>query len=303
VGQQFGKNVLVEFQKLNDEYKSKAMERRKLANKVVSVASVILKCRMQALLQADSHAAQPPEVESEAMMLARVFEQLYADDNQKIIKELTRKPTKEENLLLDQQETQLKKFWVEDPHLLKEAEAIRLPDLSEDVGLHASKFRRVALRLRGTKALAIGIVGDGQYVFHDTPTVLLPDAAAAKLARSTMECSNELCGLVKGTTSNSSRNHPEINAATTLLIPDAEARIFAALENPERLTDDKQFLRDIYQPVVEQVIAATATGSPLHLRAAKQRAQALLNMKINDIVEKANQPGEASTADVPVKSR
>jgi hypothetical protein len=145
-GQQLGKDVLSEFQTLHADYKAKTTERRKVADKVVKAAPVIVKCRMAALAQADSHAELAPEDKSVAAKIARVIDQLFRAGNQKVIKELTGKPTKEETPMLGQQDTQLKKFWVEDPHLLKEAEPIRLPDLSQDVGLHASKFWRDALR-------------------------------------------------------------------------------------------------------------------------------------------------------------
>ncbi len=82
-------------------------------------------------------------------------------DDRATIKDLIKKPTEKEQPLLGQSDTQVKKFWVEDPHLLKETEAIGLPDLNADVALHAFKFWRDALRLRGAKAVAIGIVGDG----------------------------------------------------------------------------------------------------------------------------------------------
>ncbi len=62
-GQQFGKDVLAEFQKLNRDYKAKKTERRKLADKVAKIAPVIRKCRMPAILQADSKAAQAPRRE------------------------------------------------------------------------------------------------------------------------------------------------------------------------------------------------------------------------------------------------
>ncbi|MGV8081090.1 MAG: type I-E CRISPR-associated protein Cse1/CasA [Syntrophales bacterium] len=313
-GQQFGKDVLGEFQKLNDEYKSKATDRRKLANKVVNVASVILKCRMPALLYADSHATQAPKAESEAARLARVFEQLYAAGNLKIIKELTRKLTKEEKPLLDQQDTQVKKFWVEDPHLLTEAEAIKLPDLSEDVGLHASKFWRDALRLRGNKALAIGIVGDGQYVFHDTPAVHLPDTAATMLAKLTSDCAEILIGtgakekpnenseaklrrrgVLRAVTYNPDRQHPEIGASVKLLTPNAEAQIRDQLSRinawtGDNETEDKAFLHEIYAPVVEKIIASVTPGSPLRRHATRNHAQSLLNKKINELVKKPYHP-------------
>lgn len=310
-GQQFGKNVLSEFQKLNSDYQAKATNKRKLADKVVKIAPVILKCRMPALSQADSNAVQGPESESPAAKIARVFEQLYAAGNQKIIKELTRKPTEEEKPLLDRQDTQVKKFWVEDPHLLKEAEAIRLPDLSEDVGLHTSKFWRDALRLRGTKVFAIGIVGDGQYVYHDAHDVLVPDASdyVKKRANLSSDCSGKLHNMLKEVTPNSKLQHPEIDASVKCLTPNAEAQIRDRLSRSnastgDNATEDEAFLHEVYAPVVEQVIASVTPGSPLRRHAARNHAQALLNKKIKVLVEKPDHLSNAGTpAAVPGKPK
>lgn len=294
--QQFGKDVLGEFQKLSTDYKAKRTDKRKLADKVVKIAPVILKCRMRELLQQDSNAAQALQEESDAAKIARVIDQLYSAGNEAIIKELIKKPTKEEQPLLDQSDTRMKKFWVEDPHLLKETEAIRLPNLNANVALHASKFWRDALRLRGVKGVAIGIVGDGQYIYHDSPAVSLPDAAAQRRAELTADCSDNLRGLLKQVTPNPKRQHPEINAALVLLTPDTEAWIRTTLNEPHATAEDMVFLNKIYKPLVEQVVASTVRGSPLRRRAAKCHAQALLRNKIRKLVDKAyQQPGPADT--------
>lgn len=321
-GQKFGKDVLTEFQKLNWDYRAKKTERRKMADKVVIIAPVILRCRMPMLLQAGSNAAQAPLDESDAAKIARVFDQLYTADNNEAIKELTKKPTKQEQPLLDRMDMQVKKFWVEDPHLLRETEAIGLPDLNADIALHASKFWRDALRLRGAKAIAVGIVGDGQYIFHDTPAVSLPDASAMKLESLTKQCAEILRGtnakqrpnedneaklrrrgVLRTVTLNPDRKHPEIHAAVVLLTAEVEARIRAALDKSAGLTDDEQFLRDIYQPVVEQVVDSTAKGSPLRRRDAKNHAQALLKKKIKELVEKANRPAIAPETVAPAPEK
>ncbi|NLX97788.1 MAG: type I-E CRISPR-associated protein Cse1/CasA [Rhodopirellula sp.] len=317
-GQQLGKDVLSEFQTLHADYKAKTTERRKVADKVVKAAPVIVKCRMAALAQADSHAELAPEDKSVAAKIARVIDQLFRAGNQKVIKELTGKPTKEETPMLGQQDTQLKKFWVEDPHLLKEAEPIRLPDLSQDVGLHASKFWRDALRLRGTKALAIGIVGDGKYVFHDTPSVRLPGTVATTLAKLTSDCAQILRGkgtngkpnesseaklrrrgILKTVTCNPDRQHPEIDSAAKLLTPNGEALIRDRLSQLNASAgndpnEEKALLHEVYAPVVEQVIASVTPGSPLRRRAAKNGAQALLTKKIKELVGKHGQPSNTS---------
>lgn len=289
-GQQFGRDVLGEFQKLNGDYKGKKTDRRKLADRVVKVAPVILKCRMPVLLRADSNAAQAPQDESDAAKIARILDQLYTSSNHETIKELMKKPTNEEKPLLDQEDTQVKKFWAKDPHLLKETEAIGLPDLNADVALHASKFWRDALRLRGAKAVAIGIVGDGQYIFHDAPAVSLPDAASAKRASLTETCAGDLPSVIRTVTPNPERKHPEISAALVLMTPDTEARVRVALNAVDAPADNTAFLSDLYRPVVEQVTTSTARGSPLRCREAMARARSALDAAIR----KATTPSKPS---------
>ena len=309
-GQEFGKNVLIEFQKLNDDYKFKKTDRRKMANNVIKVVSVIRKCRMNELYQNVSYIPQEPKDENDAATIARIFDQLYTEDNQEIIKELTRKPTKGETSLLDLQDKQLKKFWVEDPHLLKENEPIGLPDLSKDVGLHASKFWRDALRLSNAKSVVIGIVGDGQYLFHDTPTVQLSDVSEDTKRRANLssECRSKLFGLLAEMTQSHRRGHNEMNAALKLLIPSVEAQIrdrlyqFNSAKN-DKAIEDKAFLLEIFTPVVEQVLASTTTGSPFRRQEVKRRIKERLNEEINKIVDKAHQTIDSSTMDVSAKPR
>jgi hypothetical protein len=108
--------------------------------------------------------------------------------------------------------------------------------------------------------------------------------------------------------------HPPLpestRAAIALLAPEAERKVRAALSNPAKVrqTDaaadspedkanaDTEFLRNIYKPVVEQVVDATAMGSPLRRRAAKQHALALLNKNIKEIVDEVGKPVGESEA-------
>lgn len=93
-------------------------------------------------------------------------------------------------------------------------------------------------------------------------------------------------------------DHPEINAAAALLTPEAEKQVQTVVANlpPASQPDTqsvKMLLRDIYQPVVEQVVDATAKGSPLRRRIAKDRARGDLNQRINEIVNEAHKPASA----------
>lgn len=251
---------------------------------------------MSVLIQSVSDEAQVLENKSNEAKIAWVVDQLYATGNHEVIKELIRKPTKEEMLLLDQEDTQAKKFWLEDPHLLKQNEPIGLPDLNADVALHSSRFWRDALRLRGDKAVAVGIVGDGQYIYHDAPSVLLTDVSDNEVKRRanlSADCRGELQDMFKHLTPNPRRQHPEIESVIKLLIPNAEALIFDQLKQlsstvREGGTDEKTFLREIYSPLVDQVIASVIPSSPLRRNAMQNQAQTLLKKKINELTEKPN---------------
>ncbi len=282
-GQQFGKDVLIEFQKLHVDYKAKNTDRRKWANKVVKSASLIHKCRMGLIAQADSITEQAPRGESDAAKVARICDQLYTAGNIEARKELTKKPTREEQSNLNPEDSQVKKFWVDDPHLLKETEAIGLPALIKDVAEHACKFWRDAVRVRNkrpVKAVAIGPIVK-EFVFHDARSLELPDPVTQDQAKLPPDCSQMLGNLLKRVTPNPGREHPEVKAALVLLTPEAETRIRATLDT----ANDADFLREIYQPLTEQVIASTTAGSPLRRRTAAQAAHDLLRKAIHELTE------------------
>lgn len=150
----------------------------------------------------------------------------------------------------------------------------------------------------------------------------------AKQVSLTKDTADKLRGLVNAAAPDENRakelgrkrGHPEIKAATVLLTPEAETQVRAALANPakvgktgaaadspeDKAKADKEILRGIYRPVVEQVVEATAKGSPLRRRVAKQHALALLNKNIDAIVDKANQPAAAVEGDAqetPAKAK
>jgi len=302
--QQFAKDVLAEFQKINSGYKSKKTDERKLANKVVKVAQLIRKCRMAALGAADTLAAAAPNPEPDEQKIARVFHQLFTAGDHQTIKELTKKATRQESLHLSGSDTQVKKFWDEDPHLLKDAEALGLPDLNADVGVQASRFWRDVFRLRGQregKIFAIGPVVN-KFTFQDATSVSVPNETANQRVERSASIRDGLRGLIKYTTPNPDRVHPEIHAATVLAIPDVEAHVQAALKSKH---NDEVLLCEIYEPVVEQIVASTTKGSPLHRLAAKEYAKTMLKKKIKELVEKQNQPSNTSGPEVtpPAKTK
>ena len=314
-GQRFGKDVLAEFQKINNAYGSKKTDEFKLADKVVRVAQLIRKCRMEALGAADTPAAAAPNPEPDEQKIARVFHQLFTADNQRAIEELTKKATEQESPHLSGSDTQVKKFWDTDPHLLKKkGEPISLPGLAADVAAHSSRFWRDAFRLRGQRQGKVSAIGPvvNKFTFQDATSVSVPNEAANQRVERSASIRDGLRGLVKYTTPNQKTgkyDHHEIDAAVVLLTADAEARVRTALEQPpaRAQTDaeaDKNFLREIFEPVVEQIVASTTKGSPLRRRAAKEHAKALLNKKIKELVEKPDHLSNAGTpAAVPGKPK
>lgn len=299
-GQQFAKDVLAEFQKINNNYKSKKTDERRLADKVVKVAQLIRKCRMAALDAADT-AAAAPSPETDEQKIARVFHQLFTAGKNQAIEELTKKATKQEALHLSGSDTQVKKFWDEDPQLLKDTEALGLPDLNADAGVQASRFWRDAFRRRGQRQGKVSAIGPivNKFTFQDATSVSVPNEAANQRVERSASIREGLRGLVKNTTPNRDRVHPEIHAATVLATPDVETRVQAALISK---SDDEVLLCELYEPVVEQIVASTLKGSPLRRRAAKEHAKALLNKKIKELVEKPDHPSSpGAPAAVPGK--
>jgi hypothetical protein len=195
----------------------------------------------------------------------------------------------------------------------RDGEPISLPDLGKDVSRHSSRFWRDALRLRPEQVGKVSAIGPvvNKFTFQDATSVTLPSASAAgkNWAKISADCDGELRGLLKQVTPNRDLQHPEINAAVELLTPNAEAQIRGRLSRPiastaDIETDDKAFLREVYAPVVEQVVASVTPGSPLRRRDAKNHAQALLDKQIRKLVEKPAQPANAGTpAVVPVKTK
>jgi len=130
------------------------------------------------------------------------------------------------------------------------------------------------------------VVGSVQALLKHCETIRVKpsaDAATTKLANHTKECSNKVHDLVKATTLNPDRHHSEVHAATILMTPDVETRVRVALDNLAGLNDLKQFLQNIYLPVIEQVLDSTACGSPLRRREAQQRARSALESALRRI--------------------
>ncbi|MEN6484393.1 MAG: type I-E CRISPR-associated protein Cse1/CasA [Syntrophobacteraceae bacterium] len=318
--QEFARAVETEFKNLGYSAKGKD-QANKNAKKVVEMAPIILKCRMDDLRKACGQSnSQPqaaaPTTQTDAQEIARLFHRLILMNDecaQAAIKALTKKPNEEEQKKLGDGDMRAKKFWDADPHLLRDGEAISLPGLGEDAAMHSSRFWRDALRLQRGQVGRVTAIGPvvNKFTFQDSVSVTLPDASASVKDRAELSgaCSGELSDLFKRVTQNPQRQHPEIGAAVKLLTPNAEAQIRDRLSRlnastGDNATEDKAFLYEVYAPVVEQVIASVTPGSPLRRYATRNHAQDLLNEKIKELVEKPNQPSNAGTpAAVPGKPK
>ena len=307
--QDFKKLLETEFKQLNYRLKGKD-EASKNAQKVVKMAAVIRKCRMEDLRKAcgmesvDPNAASPV-IQPEEQQIAHLFHQLISSNAKAAIKDLTKAPNEEELNSLGPEQMHVKKFWEADPHLLQDGEPIALPGLEKDVAVQASKFWRDALRLRreeGGRVTAIGPVVS-KYVFQDATSVVLPDnhAAVNALASVSAHCNGAWSDDLKRVTLRPDRQHPEIDSALKLLTPDTEAQIRDRLMRLDTQTGNESvakvaFLRGVFAPVVEWVISSVTPGSPLRRYAARNQAQAQLNRKIQTLVQK---PDHCAASDSP----
>ena len=200
------------------------------------------------------------------------------------------------------------KFWDADPHLLmkEDGKLISLPKLKADVAKHSSMFWREALCSRQGRAgrvAAVGMVANKSFAFHDSVSIALPDASdrVKSLADLSAGCIGKLRGLLGKAMKTSRRKRPEIDAAVTLLTPNAEARIRDRLNRinapgGDVAGDDKAFLHEVYAPMVEQVVASVTPGSPFRRHAVRKRAQCLLDKEMDELV---GRPERLSGADTP----
>ena len=149
------------------------------------------------------------------------------------------------------------------------------------------------------------VLGSVQALLKHCETIRVkPSAGAAVTKRVDLSknLADTLRCLVKDTTPNKKMakdEHSEVNAAVVLAMPDAESRLRAALEQPavtvQPDAEVDKFLREIYEPVVEQIVSSTTKGSPLRRLAAKEHAKAMLNKKIKELVEKPDHLSNAGT--------
>jgi hypothetical protein len=139
------------------------------------------------------------------------------------------------------------------------------------------------------------VIGSAQALLKHAEAIRVsPSTTVSLMSRVDLskKCVDELPALIKSTTSNRKADrekHPEINAALLLMTPDSEIRVRAMLNKPAAPTGDGGFLKEVYQPLVEQAIASTAPGSPLRRRVALLQSVSALDAAIKKAVA-ASQP-------------
>ena len=310
-GQKFAKTVEVAFKRLGYDAKGKDQASR-IIKKVVKNAWLIRMCRMDELRRAYG-ACDPPlaataqSPEKDARDITRMFRELVRRGDWNAIQAPVGKATPDEqNRLGDAGAT--KKFWDGDPHLLREGEPISLPALSSDVGSHASRLWRDALRLRPSRTGKVEAIGPvvNKFTFQDATSVSLPGASAQERARKSEDCRDRLRDLLiqaagdcrgeaRGTskrgTPAAGLSRPEVRAAFALLTPDTEARVLAVLKEPGAATNDAEFLLGIYETLVELVVSSTTPGSPLRRREAVQLVQRRFRTALRKLAQSEKRGG------------
>ncbi len=202
-----------------------------------------------------------------------------------------------------------KKFWDADPLLLKDDEPISLPGLGSDIAAHSSRFWRNALRLRHERERKVTAIGPvvNKFTFQDALAVALPGVSAARknLPELSDNFRKKLCNLLVQVTQNPKLQHPAIRSVVVLLTPQVEDQIRKRLNvTTSDSESDDVFLKEIFAPMVEQIIESVIHGSPIRRQTAKNYAQALLSIKIKKLLEEAAQPSnEGAAAATPDKPK
>lgn len=213
------------------------------------------------------------------------------------------------------------KPWEDDPHLVRvkrqrkkgepEKVLIAHPSPNDPIDRAAVLWRdlsqgvveRLGTNPPNRAEFNVVVLGSNQALLKHVETIRVRPGAGSDMKQVglTKDVLGRLRATVKASTPNEKTgkdDHPEINAAAALLTPEAEKQVQTVVADlpPASQPDTqsvKMLLRNIYQPVVEQVVDATAKGSPLRRRIAKDRARGDLNQRINEIVNEAHKPASA----------
>lgn len=310
--QRFSKEVESELRRFGYGIKGKDKV-AKACQKIVKMASLIRKCRMELLRVACGNGDASTSL-ARAEEIAQLVHQLLSRGDaeaQKALSKLTRNPDNEEKRVLGNGDLQVKKFWDGDPHLLKGEEPISLPGVGSDVGVQSSRFWRDALGsqpVRDRKVVAVGPVVN-KFVFQDATAIDLPPLTAEHLSGLSREISAKMCDLLKRVMPNPDRQHPEIRSMVALLTPEMESRVRDRLcrcagSGDPTDANDFTFLRELYEPFMDMAVSSVSRRSPLQKQDTRRHARALLERMI---VQLTKEPAREAAADIekplPVEPR
>ncbi len=225
-----------------------------------------------------------------------------------------------------------KKFWDRDPHLIlvrtdpgaedEAAEdkdnslpqarperiastitALSFPRPGRRVLAHAGFWRRVLVALRkqpdGTDTVVVAGPAASQtgMLYQDAAAIRLPCRAADNSTVTSLEiiggAMEGLSGILRSSTPNPQRQHPERKAALDALSPSLET----CLRQELSVCQEPQDLRDRLQPVVRHIVSATTVGSPFCRREAMRCADSALDAALGKIA--SNREDTISADDNP----
>lgn len=136
------------------------------------------------------------------------------------------------------------------------------------------------------------VIGSAQALLKHAEAIRVApsaDVSVLKWADLSKNCVGNLPRLIKSTTPNRKTDkdkHSEISSAVVLMTPGIEARNRTVLLQPVAMGEldskgDRNFLSEIYEPVVEQVVRSTTPGSPMRRREAMALARSVLARALN----------------------
>lgn len=130
-------------------------------------------------------------------------------------------------------------------------------------------------------------------LYQDATSVCLPRDCQRVMIETVGKAVENLSGVLRSSTSNPERQHPERKAVLDALSPSLEASLKQELK---ACLEPVSFLKDQLQPVVQEAVSATTPGSPLRRREALERAKSALESALIKAV-KGDAPSEATLPD------
>lgn len=143
----------------------------------------------------------------------------------------------------------------------------------------------------GTASVTVTGPAANKGLYQDAASVGLPRNCQRETIETMNKAVEDLDGVLRSSTPNPKRQHPERRAALDALSPSLEARLrqeLSAIQEPKDV-------RERLQAVVRDVVSATTAGSPLRRREAMRCAESALEQALRKIA--SNQEQDSSTND------